>query len=78
MNMLKCFFEIGTDPSLFDELYITENEELCKQHQGQYPVIFLSLKNGTPHSRYFSDELGVPTISIKYRTNVCFAKKCMV
>ena len=36
------------------------------------------LKNGTPHSRYFSDELGVPTISIKYRTNVCFAKKCMV
>lgn len=45
MNMLKCFFEIGTDPSLFDELYITENEELCKQHQGQYPVIFLSLKN---------------------------------
>ena len=45
MNMLKCFFEIGTDPSLFDGLYITENEELCKQHQGQYPVIFLSLKN---------------------------------
>ena len=33
-----------------------------------------NLKNGTPHSRYFSDELGVPTISIKYRTNVCFAK----
>ena len=45
MNMLKCFFEVGTDPSLFDGLYITENEELCKQHQGQYPVIFLSLKN---------------------------------
>ena len=45
MNMLKCFFEIGTDPSLFDELYITENEELCKQHQGQYPVIFISMKN---------------------------------
>ncbi len=22
------------------------------------------LKNGTPHSRYFSDELGVPIISI--------------
>ena len=45
MSMLKCFFEVETDPSLFDGLYITENEELCKQHQGQYPVIFLSLKN---------------------------------
>ena len=45
MSMLKCFFEIGMDPSLFDGLYITENKELCEQHQGQYPVIFLSLKN---------------------------------
>ena len=45
MSMLKCFFEIGTDPSLFDGLYITENRELCEQHKGQYPVIFLSLKN---------------------------------
>lgn len=45
MSMLKSFFEIGTDPSLFDGLYISENKELCKQHQGQYPVIFLSLKD---------------------------------
>ena len=45
MSMLKSFFEIGVDPSLFDGLYITENRTLCAQHQGQYPVIFLSLKN---------------------------------
>lgn len=45
MSMLKCFFEIGTDPSLFDGLYISQNHELCKQHMGQYPVIFLSLKD---------------------------------
>ena len=45
MSMLKCFFEIGTDPSLFDGLYISRNRELCKQHMGQYPVIFLSLKD---------------------------------
>lgn len=45
MSMLKCFFEIGTDPSLFDGLYISKNRELCKQHMGQYPVIFLSLKD---------------------------------
>lgn len=44
MSMLKSFFEIGTDPSLFDELYISKNQNLCKQHLGQYPVIFLSLK----------------------------------
>lgn len=41
MSMLKSFFEIGTDTSLFDGLYISENKELCEQHQGQYPVIFL-------------------------------------
>lgn len=30
------------------------------------------LKNGTPHSRYFSDELGVPPLFVKYRTSVCY------
>ena len=44
MSMLKSFFEIGTDPSLFGGLYISKNQDLCKQHLGQYPVIFLSLK----------------------------------
>ena len=44
MSMLKSFFEIGTDPSLFDGLYVSKNQDLCKQHLGQYPVIFLSLK----------------------------------
>jgi len=31
----------------------------------------LCLKNGTPHSRYFSDELGVPNFLSRYRTSVC-------
>ena len=44
MSMLKSFFEIVTDSSLFDGLYISKNQDLCKQHLGQYPVIFLSLK----------------------------------
>ena len=44
MSMLKNFFEIGTDPTLFDGLYITQNRELCDAYLGQYPVIFLSLK----------------------------------
>lgn len=44
MSMLKSFFEIGTDPLLFDGLYISGNRMLCEKHMGKYPVIFLSLK----------------------------------
>lgn len=44
MSMLKSFFEIGTDTTLFDGLYIFGNQELCEQYMGKYPVIFLSLK----------------------------------
>lgn len=45
MSMLRAFFEIGTDSSLFDGLYISQNKELCQEHMGKYPVIFLSLKS---------------------------------
>lgn len=44
MSMLRAFFEIGTDPALFDGLYISENKELCREYMGKYPVIFISLK----------------------------------
>ena len=44
MSMLRSFFEIGTDKSLFDGLYISGNKELCDAYMGKYPVIFLSLK----------------------------------
>lgn len=46
MSMLKSFFEIGADAALFDGLYISGNKQLCDEHMGKYPVIFLSLKNG--------------------------------
>ena len=45
MSMLKYFFEIGADKALFDGLKITQEKELCEQYQGQFPVIFLSLKS---------------------------------
>ena len=45
MSMLRSFFEIGTDPRLFDGLYISKNQSLCEQYMGKYPVIFLSLKD---------------------------------
>ena len=44
MSMMRSFFEIGTDRSLFDDLYISQNKALCDEHMGKYPVIFLTLK----------------------------------
>ena len=44
MSMLRSFFEIGTDKSLFDSLYISGNKALCGEYMGKYPVIFLSFK----------------------------------
>lgn len=44
MSMLKNFFEIGTDVTLFDGLYISQNKELCEEYMGKYPVVCLSLK----------------------------------
>lgn len=45
MSMLRSFFEIGTDKSLFNGLYITGNQKLCEEYMGKYPVIFISLKS---------------------------------
>ena len=45
MSMLKSFFEIGTDPSLFEGLHISESTQLCAQYMGRYPVISISLKS---------------------------------
>ena len=45
MSMLRYFFEIGTDPKLFDGLYIAQNKKLCEKYMGKFPVISISLKN---------------------------------
>lgn len=45
MSMLRYFFEIGTDKSLFDGLYISRNQQLCEEYLGKFPVIFVSLKS---------------------------------
>lgn len=44
MSMLKSFFEIGTDKSLFDGLAISKETALCEAYMGKFPVIFISLK----------------------------------
>ena len=45
MSMLKCFFEIGSDPALFDGLRITQETALCEKYMGKFPVISISLKS---------------------------------
>ena len=45
MSMLKCFFEVGSDPELFEGLKIAQEKELCKEYMGKFPVISISLKS---------------------------------
>ena len=44
MSMMKNFFEIGADKTLFDGLTISKETALCERYMGKYPVIFISLK----------------------------------
>ena len=44
MSMLKSFFEIGTDKTLFEGLTIMKETALCEMYMGKFPVVFLSLK----------------------------------
>lgn len=45
MSMLKCFFEVGSAPALFDGLKITQETALCEKYMGKFPVISISLKS---------------------------------
>lgn len=44
MSMLRYFFEIGTDMTLFDGLHILQRKDLCDEYMGRFPVVFLTLK----------------------------------
>ena len=44
MSMLRCFFEIGADKTLFDNLAISQRKDLCEIYMGKFPVVFLTLK----------------------------------
>ncbi len=44
MSMLKSFFEIGSDKTLFEGLAIAEEEELCEKYMGKFPVVSITLK----------------------------------
>lgn len=44
MSMLKSFFEIGADKTLFDGLAISRETALCETYMGKFPAVFVSLK----------------------------------
>ena len=44
MSMLRNFFEIGTDKTLFDGLHILQRRDLCDEYMGRFPVVSLTLK----------------------------------
>lgn len=44
MSMLRYFFEIGTDMTLFNGLHIMQRKDLCDEYMGRFPVVFLTLK----------------------------------
>ena len=44
MSMLKSFFEIGSNRTLFDGLAISRETALCEAYMGRFPVVFVSLK----------------------------------
>lgn len=44
ISMLKYFFEIGSDRTLFDGLEISGETDLCEEYMGRFPVVFISLK----------------------------------
>ena len=46
MSMLKCFFDASkNNRHLFEGLKIMEHEDIVEKHLGQYPVVFISLKD---------------------------------
>ena len=47
MSMLKYFFEYGCDSTLFDGLKIADEQELCREYMGKYPVVSITLKDAS-------------------------------
>jgi len=47
MSMLDCFFNIERSDGneLFQDLYIMQHPDFCKENMNHYPVIFISLKD---------------------------------
>ena len=45
MSMLKAFFDLGADKTLFNGLQISKSKELCDNYLGKYPVVSITMKD---------------------------------
>ena len=62
MSMLKKFFEMGTDKSIFEGLEITKEKQLCEEYMGQFPVISVSMKEMNAGSYEMACKMAVQVI----------------
>lgn len=75
MSMLKCFFEVGTDKTLFNGMAMSREMELCGEYMGEFYVIFISLK-GVDGLTY---DLAIKRFKTITEEAIAFWKKeCMV
>lgn len=63
MNMLKNFFELGTDKSMFEGLEIAKEKKLCEEYMGQFPVISVSMKEMNAGSYEMACKMAAQVIS---------------
>ena len=62
MSMLKKFFEMGTDKSIFEGLEITKEKQLCEEYMAQFPVISVSMKEMNAGSYEMACKMAVQVI----------------
>nr|WP_302592276.1 AAA family ATPase [uncultured Marvinbryantia sp.] len=67
MSMLRYFFDVNSDPALFDGLKISEEKELCERYMGKFPVISVSLKGLNAISYEKALEMAVPVLQGEIR-----------
>lgn len=63
MSMLKKFFELGTDKSIFEGLEIAKEKKLCEEYMGQFPVISVSMKEMNAGSYEMACKMAVQVIN---------------
>lgn len=62
MSMLESFFSLNGDKSVFEGLKISKETELCEEHMGKYPVVFVSLKGINAPSYELAYQLAVQVV----------------
>lgn len=67
VDMLKTFFEIGTEPELFEGLTIWTCEDICDEYFAKYPVISLTLKDVEGEDHDMAYQALCSSVSIEVR-----------